>query len=284
MRAAAIAGAAAFCTLGVAAGLVYPRADEARQGGRAMTEAGARAGEAVIVAHGAPSDPAPQQAALEALAAQVAALLPAGWRVAGATLAAEGALEAALEVLAAPLVYPFFMAQGWFTGTALPRRLAAARRAGAARAGAGHAGARQLAPFGHDPGLVGLAARAAAEGAKAAGIAPARATLLLAAHGSAVSRGSAEATTALQAALERRGGFARVAAGYVEEAPYLADAARGLGPAVCLPLFALLAGHVTRDLPDALEAAGFRGPLLAPIGAHAEVPALIAAALQRAAG
>ncbi|MFC2969576.1 CbiX/SirB N-terminal domain-containing protein [Acidimangrovimonas pyrenivorans] len=233
---------------------------------------GVGGGELVIVAHGAPSDPEPQQQALEALATEVAALLPGDWRVGGATLARKGALETALAGMDRPLVYPFFMAQGWFTGTELPRRLAAA----------GRGEARQLLPFGLDPALPGLVMQAARQGAEQAGLAPGEAGLVLAAHGSAVSRGSATATTALAREIAACGTFARVEAGYVEEAPYLAAIACGMGPSVCLPLFAQRAGHVTRDVPRALEQAGFEGPLLPPIGAHPGVPALIAAAAARA--
>ena len=81
---------------------------------------------------------------MHALAAEVGARL-SGWRVRGATLAAEGALGAALVGLTSPLIYPFFMAEGWFTHTALPRALG---RVGAS----GH----QLRPFGADPGLASL--------------------------------------------------------------------------------------------------------------------------------
>lgn len=226
---------------------------------------------ALIVAHGSPAEPEPQEARLRALAAAVGALLP-GWRVAGATLAAEGALEAALDGMRAPVVYPFFMAQGWFTNTNLPRRLAAA----------GAADARQVAPFGADPDLPGLMARVAAEAAEAAGITPARATLLLAAHGSQVSRRSADTTHTMARALAARTSFARVTVGFVEEAPFLAEAARGIGPGVCLPFFALRAGHVEDDVPQALAEAGFEGPLLPAIGEHPAVAGLIAQALLRA--
>lgn len=226
---------------------------------------------ALIVAHGFPSDPDPQEAALQALAARVGALLP-GWKVLGATLAKPGALETALTAAPDALVYPFFMAKGWFTGRELPRRLAAA----------GAPDARVLDPFGTDPQLPALIARVAEDGARAVGRAPSDCTLLLAAHGSQVSRTSANSTHAMVAEMQARTGFARVVAGFVEEAPFLADAAHDLGPAVCLPFFALRAGHVEGDVPEALEAARFDGPLLPEIGAHADVPALIAAALVRA--
>ena len=227
---------------------------------------------AFLVAHGAPSDPAPQEAALAALAAAVAPHLP-GWRIGSATLAMPGALEAAVAAHPGALVYPFFMAEGWFTGTHLPERLA---RAGAP-------GARILTPFGADPELVSLIARVAETGATDHGLDPNATTLLIAAHGSQRSRRSADTTHALVAALRASGRFAAVTCGFVEETPFLAEAARLEGPALCLPFFALTAGHVVDDVPEALDSAGFAGPLLPPIGAHPEVPALIARALAAAA-
>ncbi|GHE00665.1 Cobalamin (Vitamin B12) biosynthesis CbiX protein [Defluviimonas sp. 20V17] len=232
---------------------------------------------AVLVAHGAPSDPATQERAMADLAARVGALLP-DWRLRGATLAAPGALEHAMDGLDAPLIYPFFMSAGWFTTTELPRRLILA----------GKGGARCLAPFGADPGLPDLARAAAEAGAAAVALDPARATLLLAAHGSsrpgAVARASARAAAALARRLATRA-FARVEVGLIEEAPSLTEvarAARSRGPGLCLPLFAQAAGHVRDDVPRALFEAGFTGLVLAPIGAHPKVPALIAGALAQA--
>ena len=77
--------------------------------------------------------------------------------------------------------------------------------------------------------------------------------------------------------------FRRVNVGLIEENPYLSSAvARGTGPAICIPFFALKAGHVDDDVPDALAQAGFTGPVLPAIGEHAAVPRLIADALTRA--
>ncbi len=77
----------------------------------------------LLVAHGQPSDPAPAEAEVAGLAGKVAAALP-GWDVGSATLAAPEALQRALQGANAPLVFPLFMADGWFTRTALPDRLA----------------------------------------------------------------------------------------------------------------------------------------------------------------
>lgn len=226
--------------------------------------------EALIVAHGSPSNPEPQNAALVALAQAVALHLP-GWEVRGATLAKPGALESAIDALTAPLIYPFFMAEGWFTGRELPRRLALV----------GAESLPRLAPFGTDPALPALIADATVEAAKSAGIDPVSAVLVLAAHGSKVARKSKDSSYAMAETLRALTPFAQITVGLIEEPPFLAEVARIQGPALCLPFFALRAGHVEIDIPEALAKAGFIGPLMTEIGAHPSVPALIAGALQR---
>lgn len=220
---------------------------------------------AVIVSHGQPGDPGPQQQAIEDLAARVSARSP-GCAVAGATLAMPGALAAACDDDS--LIYPMFMAEGWFTGTELPRRLAEA----------GAPGAHILRPFGTDPALPALITAVASKAAMSRGWQPGQTTLLLMAHGSQRSQASFAITTRL--AQGQAPHFARVVTGFVEQAPFVADAAAGLGQAVALPLFALQADHVMDDLPAALDRAGFAGPRLVPIGLTPEVPNLIAAALR----
>lgn len=221
----------------------------------------------LIVAHGQPGDPAPQQAAIEAMAARVGALLPAQ-EVCGATLAAEGALARGIRDEA--LVYPLFMAGGWFTRVELPRRL-------------GLLGARGLAvlpPFGADPGLPELARKQLAACAGSEGWSLSEVAVLIAAHGSGRSRAPSQAACDLAQKLAPHVGSIRC--GFIEEAPLLADQARGLGSrAICLPFFATEAGHVTEDLPQAMEAAGFTGRVLPPLGLAPEVPQMIAAAVGR---
>ena len=224
---------------------------------------------AVIVSHGQPGDPAPQQQAIEALAARVARHDP-GLPVRGATLALPGALAAACT--GDCVVYPMFMAEGWFTATELPRRLAEV----------GAAGARITRPFGTDPALPQLIVKLVHEAAAARGWRLADTTLLLAAHGSQRSQASFDITEAMARLLAPQ--FGAVVTGYVEQAPRIADAAAGLRQAVCLPMFALEAQHVLEDLPEALDAAGFAGVRLPPLGLAPEVPVLIAAALRATLG
>ena len=225
---------------------------------------------ALIVAHGAPLAPGGPERVMRALAVSVAALLP-GWVVRGATLAAPGAIKAALTDLplgARLLVYPHFMADGWFTTDELPRRL-----------GEAGAGMLDILPaFGLDPAVQQLCLLRAGEAARAEKYPPGEAALLLAAHGSPSDPRPAAANAAVKF-LNQSGRFREVRAGFVDEAPYLGDAARIDGPAICLPFFAGRAGHVEIDLSAALAEANFPGPMLAPIGADAAVPGIIAAAL-----
>lgn len=225
---------------------------------------------ALIVAHGQPSDPAAAAADLAQLAGRVAAHLP-GWRVASATLAEDGALAAALAGLARPLVFPFFMADGWFTATALPDRLA----------GAGADGLTILPAFGVMAEVSELAVRILREAAEGHGWPTGETEVVLAAHGSGRSRAPATAAERIAGAV-RAAGFAGVRLGFIEEEPSITDAAAGTGRrALCLPLFVARWGHVETDVPAALARAAFAGACLPPIGAHPEVSGLIAAELVR---
>ena len=216
-----------------------------------------------IVAHGQPGDPGALQPELEALAAVVAALLPAR-RVLGATLACPRSLAALAGVGA---VYPLFMAGGWFVNSEMPRRLNAA----------GVAGYKVLEPLGLDPALPRLARRIAEETARAAGLDPPRTTLVVAGHGSSKSTASADSTRAFAAALPP--GFARVVTGFIEEPPFL-NTIQLDGPALCVPFFATNGEHTKIDIPEAWTAIGAPGPIAPPIGTTPDIPALVAASLR----
>lgn len=226
---------------------------------------------ALIVAHGQPGDPEGQQLAVEGLAARVSAMLGAK-EVRGVTLAMPGALERAVADggRGGLLVYPMFMAAGWFTRVELPRRLAEA----------GAAASRILPPFGADPGLPQLALALLSDAAAAQGWRLSDTGVMIAGHGSGRSRAPAEAVYALAEKLIPH--VARTACGFVEEPPHIFESARGFGPrAICLPFFATRAEHVTQDLPRALSEAEFEGVVLPPIGLAAQVPVMIAHAIDR---
>lgn len=223
----------------------------------------------LIVAHGQPSDPGPPEAEMHALAARVAGHLP-GWLVRSATLAEPDALRAALQGADEPLVFPLFMADGWFIRSLLPRRLSEA----------GAPGLRILTPFGLLPDTGTLAVTVLAEALASQGWTAAETVLVLAAHGSGRSPYPADAARTLQSAIAMHLPFAENRLGFIEEAPELVEVAEGAGPrALCLPLFVARWGHVEDDIPAALHAAGFQGVTLPPLGTDARVPALIAKAV-----
>lgn len=215
----------------------------------------------LIVAHGQPSDPERAEVEVAALGALVAKHLP-GRRVMTATLALKGRLGA---LVAEPggLVFPLFMAGGWFTRAHLPAQIAAA----------GGQDWQVLEPLGCDPGLHDLAIRQiAASGAKRA---------VLAAHGSGRSPAPSGLAHHLAARITRETGVDTTAA-FIDQTPRLQDLAP-MGPvATCLPFFALAGEHVTEDLPQALALSGFKGRILPAIGLDPNVPALIAQAITRA--
>lgn len=218
-------------------------------------------GAALIVSHGQPSDPAPAEAELARLAAAVAALLP-GWQVGSATLAAEGALGRAVQGLGPQgVVFPLFMAGGWFTRVHLPKRL---REAGAQDW-------QVLEPMGCDPAVQDLAVQIVAE---VGGVDQ----VVLAAHGSGQSSVPSDIAHHVAGLITARLGLP-VQVGFIDQTPRLADL-RDHGPgAVCLPFFAASGVHVTTDIPAALAQAGFQGRLLPALGLDGRLPGLIAAAV-----
>lgn len=227
---------------------------------------------ALIVAHGSPSEPRGPEAAIRALAARVADLLPR-WTVRGATLAAPAAVETALGQAGGgvPLIYPFFMADGWFVRKTLPQRIRHIR------------GERFeiVRPLGLDPALHRLCLDCLREAAAREGLVPDRTAVLLAAHGSPSDPRPRRAAEGIAQAIASAGLFREIRLGFIDQAPLVAETARIDAPALCLPLFAGRAGHVERDLPDALADAGFPGVMLDPIGVQPMVPELVAAGLAR---
>lgn len=223
----------------------------------------------LILAHGQPSDPMPSAAALAAFAARVAALMP-GRAVIPATLAEPGALARAVAgplMRGRGLVFPMFMAGGWFTRVQVPLRLA---EAGVAT---GMGGWQVLEPLGCDPALHDLCVTLAREAA-----AP---ELVLAAHGSSRSAVPSEIARHVAGRIAAEAGVGRVALGFIDQVPRLSSLTGFGAEAVCLPFFAAEGGHVTGDLPRALERAGFRGRILPPVGDDPRLPGLVAAAISR---
>lgn len=225
---------------------------------------------ALIVAHGQPSDPAPAEAALASYAAEVDAYCD-GVNVQSATLAAPGMLEARLDELPDDtVIYPLFMAKGWFVTRALPKRL-------------GDRNIRILDPLGVDSKLPALAAGALQDTLLSKGWDADKTDLVLAAHGSGRSRNPSAVAIEFSKELAGCVTFQSIRVGFVEEAPSIAEAATGAGDqSLCLPFFACTGGHVLEDVPQELERARFNGHVMPVVGELPPIKRHIARTLTRA--
>lgn len=225
----------------------------------------------LLVAHGERGG-AFSNAILERHARAVGDALPM-LPVAAGVLSGEPKLEEAAAAMAGRtggpiLVYPFFMAAGYFVNVKVPGRLA---DAGLARR------CHMLTPLGAAPRLPALIRERAEATARSLGCPAAGCRLLLVGHGSKVARASAEATEAVAASLRQNGDFATVATAFLEEAPFLADVvASDDRPTVVVGFFNGDGLHAAEDVPEAI--ATFTGPIAytGPVGAFAEVSRLIA--------
>lgn len=202
------------------------------------------------------------------LAHRLNALMP-DTEVRGVTLAARGALDKAVQGLKNPIICPWFMSDGWFVRTHLPKRLLAA----------GLTQWQATPPMGLMPGIGPLMRDRLCTQLAELGWATDQTTVILAAHGSPTSTRPREATEAAARALARHVRLKAIHPCYVDEPPAIRDVAMGQRQAIVLPFFAARAGHVTGDLPDALKAACFTGPVLDPIGTWPETPALVVAGI-----
>ncbi|WP_170422501.1 CbiX/SirB N-terminal domain-containing protein [Ruegeria arenilitoris] len=225
---------------------------------------------ALIVAHGQPSDPEPAETALAAYAEEVDAFCD-GVSVVSATLAAPGRLEARLDELPDDtVIYPLFMAKGWFVTSALPKRL-------------GARAVQILDPLGVDPNLPDLAAAALQDTLARHDWDAPETNLVIAAHGSGRSRNPSAVATEFASNLSEHVSFSSTRVGFVEEAPSIAEAASGAGDkALCLPFFACTGGHVLEDVPQELESAKFKGHVMPVVGDLPQIKRHIARTLSKA--
>ena len=228
----------------------------------------APATDALIVAHGQPSDPEPAEVALAQLAARVQARMP-DCRIGSATLAAPGSLEAALDSLGeGSVIYPHFMSDGWFVRSALTKRV-------------GDRPVRILQPLGLDPQLVPVAARAVADAIQSAGWRSSSTRILLAAHGSENGPAAAASARAFAQGLAEALPCGGIDVAFVEETPFLTEMAAEIsGRTTCLPSFAMEGEHVREDVTATLRNAGFTGPILPALGQCPGISVVIANAMR----
>jgi sirohydrochlorin ferrochelatase len=180
--------------------------------------------------------------------------------VGAATLAEDGAIARAVAGRSGGVVFPMFMAGGWFTRVQIPKRVAEAEAVGWT----------VLEPFGCDPAVHDLCVTLLRETGEREAI--------LAAHGSFKASAPSDIAFHVAGRIAAETG-AEVAAGFIDQVPQLSSLTGRAG--VCLPFFAAEGGHVSDDIPAALAQAGFTGRILPPVGLDTRVPGIIAAAIAR---
>jgi sirohydrochlorin cobaltochelatase len=163
----------------------------------------------------------------------------------------------------AACVVPFFMEDGYFSKTAVPRALQAAAPAIVAR----------FTPaIGTNSGMAAIIERQALAASTALGVPPARSAVVVIGHGSAITPGRALALHRHCASVAEAGLFATVQPACLEESPFVADVLAKLRdrPTVVIGYFANQASHVLVDVPALLRAeAAARGTAGAPVRFHA---------------
>lgn len=158
------------------------------------------------------------------------------------------------------VIVPVFAGKGYYTDTLIPKAMGLTGPVT-------HRGGRALfytRPAGCDPRIPGLMACRADGVARASGLDPRAASLLLIAHGSARPGGSGETPRAIADAIAAMNHFAEVRLAFLEQAPFAADW-RGLVEGkelVVMPLLVAQGMHASQDIPPLFGlASGEAGPV-----------------------
>ncbi len=160
-------------------------------------------------------------------------------------------LRAALSAVgsAAATVVPMMTSEGYFVEEVFPREL----RLGERPPG-GPETVRYADPVGTHPAVTGVVERRA----RAACAAPERAALAVVGHGTDRNPTSGASAKEHARRLRRRGSFAEVGALYIDEEPHVGGLRDHFSAPECVvvPLFVADAGHVTEDIPAAVDDTG----------------------------
>jgi sirohydrochlorin ferrochelatase len=159
------------------------------------------------------------------------------------------------------VVYPLFLADGYFTRVALPRLVEQAKQRDATRT------ISILQPLGLEPALADVIADEAAAAAHSRANLPAETSIVLLAHGSKKDQASRMATERLADRLRQRQCFYDARIALLEEAPSLADAIEGMsGPIIVVGLFA---GEGMHGVDDARRlVAGIEAAIASAVTRH----------------
>jgi sirohydrochlorin ferrochelatase len=183
----------------------------------------------------------------------------------------------AIRALSLPhiIVYPLFLADGYFTRVALPRLIEQAKRQDQI--------ITVLAPLGLDPALGDLIVDETLDAARCHSILPEEVTVVLVAHGSTSDKASRIATEQLADRVRERRCFRDTRFALLEEAPSLAEAtADTRGPIIVVGLFAGEGVHGADDTKRLVAELGRDDiVLVGPVGTFGGIDAVIAAAVIR---
>jgi sirohydrochlorin ferrochelatase len=171
---------------------------------------------ALIAAHGGRDVDRRSNKSIFCLAEKVAALI-GDLQVEAGFISGVPTIGDAIAALDAQnvIVYPLFMADGYFGQTVLNRLVEEARR------GRQGGSITVLPPLGLDPALADFAVTKSASAATSLGTSPKQVTLVLLAHGSACRRASAMAAERTAKNARAHGLFADVRISFLDEAPSL---------------------------------------------------------------
>lgn len=166
------------------------------------------------------------------------------------------------------VVYPVFMADGFFVRTRLAERVAAADLPQPWEI---------FPPLGIDPELPQIVLNHAVQAAHGAGFAPAASRLLLVGHGSKFGPASADATRTAAAAIAEANVFAGLDTAFLEEPPsveHVLQAARRQ-PVVVSGFFSGDGMHASDDVPAAIAKSRCSAVYAGSVGNDSAISALI---------
>lgn len=175
------------------------------------------------------------------------------------------------------VVYPLFLADGYFTRIALPRLIEKARHDDADRA------VSVLPPLGLEPALADVIADEAVAATHSHGATPGATTVVLLAHGSTKDRASRTAAEQLADRMRQGRRFRDTRVALLEESPSLAEAVADIRePVVVVGLFAGEGMHGAHDARRLVaELARDDLILIGPVGTFAGIASVVAAAVAR---
>jgi sirohydrochlorin ferrochelatase len=177
------------------------------------------------------------------------------------------------------IVYPLFASSGYFTRDRLVHLLDAADD--------GTRKVEMLPPLGLDPGLPDVVVACARQAAHTHDFRPETCTVILLAHGSRRDPASRQATEHMAREVARTSAFPDVRIAFLEERPFLDEAAREVsGPAIVVGLFSGEGMHGAKDAPRLTAGLGrkdvvFAGVIGSAPGIDAVVARSVEAAVQR---